>query len=300
MAGPPPPRPEDDRNIADADWLMGEAKKPKPAPGSAPKGQGSKPPAAGPDDHSYDLIDAPEEAADAVTPPTPPVRPVAPAPRPRKTKEDAPGPEDSGPTATVDQVWSRGAEWGGHMTVVGIAAAIVGFLVYVTFSMGYYLPSFFLMGLGGASLIALCYPFFITLERPVRMTPEQAVKDYFAMLSYLLPHYPRMWLLLSSAGRASREFSSYGEFRSYWKQKLAALQGGKPAGLNPLKFQVESFRSDKSAGQTAVNAKFTVKVFRGTIEPGKEVASYSIASGLVKGPDRMWYLNNGTLPDAPG
>ena len=27
------------------------------------------------------------------------------------------------------------------------------------------------------------------------MTPEQAVKDYFAALSHHVPHYRRMWLL---------------------------------------------------------------------------------------------------------
>ena len=34
------------------------------------------------------------------------------------------------------------------------------------------------------------------------MTPEQAVKDYYAAASHHFPHYRRMWLLLSADGQA--------------------------------------------------------------------------------------------------
>jgi len=49
-----------------------------------------------------------------------------------------------------------------------------------------------------------------------------------------------------------------------------------------------------------INAKFAIKVFRGDPAPGNEVATYLITTGLVKGPDRMWYLNNGKLPNERG
>jgi hypothetical protein len=146
-------------------------------------------------------------------------------------------------------------------------------------------------------VLVLCYPIFITLERPVRITPEQAAKDYFAMLSYPRPFYPRMWLLLSTAGRSAREFSSYGQFKSYWKRKLGQIQGGGAPFFNPLHFKVENFTSQKSVGQTAVSAKYTLKVFRGEPRSGsKELVSYLVSTSLVKGSDRMWYLNSGTLP----
>jgi hypothetical protein len=204
---------------------------------------------------------------------------------------------DTGPPARVDQVWTRGAEWGGSLVKIAIAAAGTGFAVYVALSLSMYFLAFLLIGLGGVIVLALCYPIFITLERPVRITPEQAAKDYYTMLSHLFPHYERMWLLLSTSGQTSREFSSFGQFKRYWKQTLARLQGGKASQINPLRFQVEDFHSEKSAGMTSLNAKFTVKVFRGEPTPDNEVASYLIASGLVKGPDRMWYLNNGMLPN---
>jgi hypothetical protein len=293
MAGSPSQRPEDDRKIADADWLKDDVPKAKSKPTTA----GSSRPVADAD-HSYDVLGKSSEHSDTEEPPPPPVRSPPSASRKPSRRDDGPETEKAGPPATVDQVWSRGAEWGGHLTFLAIAAAVVGLLIYVVFSLGLYFVAFLLIGLGGAVLIALCYPIFITLERPVRITPEQAAKDYYAMLSHGLPHYPRMWLLLSSAGRSSGDFSTFGEFRNYWKGKLASLQGGKASTLNPLKFQVESFRSEKSAGATSVTARFTVKVFRETPGPSNEVASFEIKSGLVKGPDRMWYLNNGTLPDA--
>lgn len=287
----PSPSGDDEKKIADADFLFNETPKKKPRP-AAPRATGR--PSAELEE-GYDIVEGFDETSDAGEPPPPPVR--AEPPRPKKPRDAAAESRPAEPTATVDEVWSRGAEWGGSLMLVAIAAAAIGVLAYIALAIGQLLLAFLVVVLGGLVLIALCYPIFITLERPVRITPEQAVKDYYSMLSHLLPHYRRMWLLLSSAGRTSRDFTSYGDFCKYWKQKLAALQGGKAGALNPLKFQVEDFRSEKSAGMTAINAKFTVKVFRGNSGTDHEVASYPISAGLVKGPDRMWYLNSGTLPD---
>jgi hypothetical protein len=298
MAGPPSPVPEDDKKkIADADWLVGDAPKAKPRPKAPPTA--SSRPIAEPEDHSYDVLGGHHEPTDAPVPPPMAVPPVVPAaPRKKaKAKAEVEEPAETGPPARVDQVWTRGAEWGSSLVKVAIAALVVAFLVYMAFSITQFFLGFLIAGLGGLIVLALCYPIFITLERPVRITPEQAAKDYYAMLSHLFPHYQRMWLLLSSAGQASREFSSFGQFKSYWQRTLNKLQGGKPSPFNPLKFQVEDFHSEKSAGMTSLTAKFTVKVFRGEVEPANEVASYLITLGLVKGPDRMWYLNNGTLPN---
>lgn len=291
MAGPSSPSPEDEKKkIADADWLLSDT--PKAKPKAAPTGASRTVADA---DHSYDVLPGHDEPSDAVEPPPVPVPPVT--PRKPKPKAEAREPVEAGPPASVDQVWSRGAEWGSSLFSLGFAAVAFGVLIYIALSAGQFMLAFLLAGLGGAALLALCYPIFITLERPVRITPEQAAKDYFATLSHSLPHYQRMWLLLSSAGRVSPEFSSYGAFKGYWKRTLAKLQGGKASQLNPLTFQVEDFHSEKSAGMTAINAKYTVKVYRGDPEPGNEVASYLIATSLVKGPDRMWYLNNGKLPN---
>jgi hypothetical protein len=302
-SAPPPPGDEHKKKVADANWLMGEMSKPKskPKPASAPPDPRQS---LDQEDHSYDLAGGDSELfgdADDVSPPVPIAVPPQSSRRPKLKDEwdasDAPASrEHEDDEAAVEQVWSRGAEWGSHLFWVGLVAGAVLFLAYQAIALSILLATLILI-LGGGLVLVLCYPIFITLERPVRITPEQAAKDYFAMLSYPFPFYPRMWLLLSTAGRSAPEFSSYGQFKTYWKRKLASMQGGRAAFPNPLKFKVENFSSDKSVGQTSLVAKYTLKVFRGDPGPGnKELAAYQISTRLVKGPDRMWYLSSGTIP----
>ena len=110
-----------------------------------------------------------------------------------------------------------------------------------------------------------------------------------------------MWLLLSSAGRESGPFPDFDRFRDHWKGRVAewrsSLGGGKYA---PLAFDVENFQADKSSGKTTSRADYTVRVsLRDGGDDGPD-ASYRMIHGLVKGPDRMWYLNKGALPSSPG
>jgi hypothetical protein len=141
----------------------------------------------------------------------------------------------------------------------------------------------------------LSYPLAITMERPVRVTPEQAVKDYFGALSHNVPHYRRMWLLLSSAGRSCPEFRSLEGFQAYWKSTLAAMGDGVPARFNPFLFEIDDFRSEKSKGQTTIDGTFTLRVRHRRLAD-RPVRAFRVELGLVKGPDRMWYLNSGTMP----
>jgi hypothetical protein len=306
-SGPPPG--DRDKKIADANWLMGDTSKsspkPKPKPGTPPpSAQGG----SGDEDHSYDL--AGQDDLFTVDEPEPVPVPIPAAPEPKRkarpklesewdvTDEGAPEHDEEAEASAVDQVWSRGGEWGMHLFWVGLVAGAIAFCFYKAIVAVQFLLALVILAIGAVVLLALCYPIFITLERPVRITPEQAAKDYYAMLSYPWPFYPRMWLLLSTAGRHAPEFSSYGQFKSYWKRKLASIQRGRAPLLNPLRFQVENFTAGKSAGQTAVSAKYTLKIFKGEPAPGnRELASYVVSTGLVKGPDRMWYLNSGTLPN---
>jgi hypothetical protein len=318
MAKSPSHRPGDnEKKIADADWLLSDTPKakadPKAKARSSPSPQTPPSRSSSESDHGYGLAEGHEVTGDSAELPVPPVAAPAATPRRPKPKIDSEGmeegmgrPAEPSPTASqyddstpdVDQVWTRGAEWGGHLFLMAMAGGLIGFLIYLSFSLGMWFLAFLLMMAGGVVMMALCYPLFITLERPVRITPEQAAKDYYGMLSHMLPHYPRMWLLLSSAGRRSGEFHSFGQFQGYWRRTLAKLQGGlKATSLNPLRFKVEDFRSEKSAGATVVNARFTLRVYRGDPGTGTEVASYSMSTGMVKGPDRMWYLNSGTLPN---
>ena len=317
------PRPPDDDAIGDVQSLFRE---------DSPRREPSQKPRPAPDDGGgYDLIGgepAPDVGESIPPAPIPPIPSSAPRTkaRPRVEAEDAEADAEFGPDsaaeavpARVDRVWSRGAEWGSTLVTLGIAGTIWLGLLYSAL-VGEWGSWFFLIGLVGlAALIVLAYPIIITLERPVRMTPEQAVRDYFGALAHLRPHYKRMWLILSSAGQDSQEFGNFGEFQAYWKRALARLRGGKAGGFAPLIFRVQDFRSEKSAGKTSIKVKFTLRVHltkspggaadapalasRETLDElsrGAELASYRMALGLVRGPDKMWYLNDGALPATGG
>lgn len=208
--------------------------------------------------------------------------------------------DDSG--AVAYPLWSRWAEWGG--TVVRVAAVFLAtlFVAGAIFQSVHPMLGFLVFLLGCAGAVLLSYPIVITMERPVRITPEQAVKDFYAAASHHFPHYKRMWLLLSSAGRESGPFGSFGEFRSAWEKQIAAWKGGdKSKKYTPLDFRIQNFQADKSVGQTSVWAEYTLRVRLREQEGGDHaLATIRMAHGLVKGEDRMWYLNQGFPSSSDG
>jgi hypothetical protein len=280
--------------IADASSLFGDAPAPVPKrPGNA-QDQAQAPAAH----ESYDVADAPPPSRPSRTPQPEPARKPSAAPTSGKARAAAaPQRPPREPEEAVEQVWTRQAEWAGSIAVL----AVVGGALFVTFyALAFWFDqaslAFLLLVVGGLVLVLLSYPILITLERPVRITPEQAVRDYFAALSHHFPHYKRMWLLLSREGHTCGSFGSFEGFRGYWKERLAELKRGKSSGFTPLKFKVDGFHAEKSAGKSEIDARYTVKVFvRGKIADGP-VASVDVETTLVKGPDKMWYLDRGTLP----
>ena len=92
-----------------------------------------------------------------------------------------------------------------------------------------------------------------------RITPEQALRDYYGSLSHHRPHFRRMWLLLDG-GRISTAYGSFEGFKGYWKDRLATFQGPCRT-LTPLVFEVADFKADKSAGKVRINAQYTLKVW---------------------------------------
>ena len=280
------PKPDDLPEIADAEALFLTDSPPK----------GDTPPAsavgAGPVE-AYEVegfVDDPNPlafAARAVRAPghSPPEPLASPAKAPLRHEEDP-----------VEQVWTRGAEWG--RTVVGLVVCglLLVVVLYGMVSAEWYGVAFLTLVVGGAGLAALSYPILITLERPVRITPEQAVRDYFSALSHHAPHYRRMWLLLSRAGRFCGSYGSFEGFQGYWKARLGELRAGRASGFTPLKFVIEDFKSEKSAGKSAIDVTFAVAVFVRGRQADGPVETLRVSASLVKGPDKMWYLDHGTLP----
>jgi hypothetical protein len=287
---PQPPRGDDDPEMADAAFLFQDEAPRRPSVSPPPASQPPAPHDAG----DYGL--AGDEPVQEEAEPVPPVPIPQPVPRTKPTAERKAKAEPAR-AARVDQVWSRGAEWGSTLLLLAIVLLVIGGLVYVNLTPEKLGLVVAILAVGGAILLALSYPIVITLERPVRMTPEQAVRDFYTALSHHIPHYRRMWLLLSSAGRESPAFHTFAEFKAYWKRRLAQLRKGKGGSFTPLIFEIHSFKSDKSAGQSEVDGSYTVDVYlRGKKGEGA-LESVRVKTDFVRGPDRMWYLNDGTLPE---
>ena len=76
---------------------------------------------------------------------------------------------------------------------------------------------------------------------------------------------------------------------------MKELRGSRVKSSVPLAFEIGDFRSEKSAGKTSLEAKYTVNV-RPRGESPEVLANVRIVTSLVRGPDKMWYLNSGILP----
>jgi hypothetical protein len=263
-----------------------------------PPPQSSLTPGSG-EGETFELADGPSSVD--LGPPTP----IAPVPnvsskeqaRPsRQAKsEKSPRQPTLDPSELVEEVWSRKAEWGPTLLVVGGWASFILLFVYFGLGTEYLWTALLTLLVGGMVAVVLSYPILITLERPVRITPEQALRDYYGSLSHHLPHFRRMWLLLSTAGRISTAYGSFEGFKAYWKDRLSSMRSGHAGALTPLVFEVAEFKADKSAGLVRIDADFTLKVWvRGQRKAGAiHVIPMTIA--LVRGPDKMWYLEDGTL-----
>ncbi|MDR3636391.1 MAG: hypothetical protein P4L84_21490 [Isosphaeraceae bacterium] len=284
MPGDAEPAPDDEAKIADAELLFTDAPVPRQAV--------PRPETPGPaSDAAYDIqeSDQPEPVARP---------PIVPPTRAEKAAPSRPGRMTLEPSVAVEQVWTRWAEWGTTLTILVAAAAFLVLLLYFALSFEAHGFAVFLLFAGGLVLAILSYPILITLERPVRVTPEQAVRDFYGALSHHVPHYRRMWLLLSRAGRTSASFASFEGFQNYWRTRLAQLRGDRVARTVPLKFQMVGFKAAKSSGLSTINVTYVIEVYaRGNTGNGP-IATVRIQTSLVKGPDRMWYLDLGSLPEA--
>jgi hypothetical protein len=287
------------RDIASADWLFTE--EPKEAQ-IKPSREFAITPET---DETFDLVDGPsveESAPVAVVPPVPNAPPPVPRAAPKKAKTEAgvgAAPEKARvqqPSDVVEEVWTRSAEWGGTLLVLSIWLFLFAGTLYKSMSVEDFRPFFLILVLGIPFTVFVSYPMLITLERPVRITPEQAARDYYTSLAHHWPHYKRMWLLLSKAGRVSMAYGSFEGFKAYWKKKLKELRGKHAGATTPLVFEIHKVRGDKSAGKAIVDVEYELQVFvRGKRAAGP-IATMGVAMGMIRGEDNMWYLQDGTIP----
>ena len=228
-----------------------------------------------------------EDPADDPSPAPIPAH-AAPSAKPRAEKA-----RPAAPQTGVAEVWSRGAEWGPDLLRVAVAAVVSMGIVWI--SMGNFGAAavFFLVGVSACAWLS--YPIVVTLERPVRVTPEQAAKDYYGALSHHMPHYRRMWLLLADAGRVSSSFGSFEGFKAHWKEKLGELRGSTIKPTTPIDFEVADFKSEKSAGLSYLVAKYRVNAYKRGEHAAGPIANFAVDTSFCKGPDGMWYLNKGTI-----
>lgn len=190
--------------------------------------------------------------------------------------------------ASVEEIWSPVAElW--RPLAVGALTVAVGVAVW-------HFPHSAAVAVSLAALAFAAYWLAVTLERPVRLTPEQAVREYLECLAHWLPNHRRMWLLLSSAGRESTEFNSYPTFRTYWSHRLSRLR---PPGatMRPLEFRVDDCDTVYNEDRSGAALECLVRVYVRGFENAPPLAELDWKNSVTKGPDGMWYLDDGRLPE---
>jgi hypothetical protein len=190
---------------------------------------------------------------------------------------------------TVDEVWSRWAEWKEPLLWSGGGVAMATLIVFGGPWVA--IAVFLLASAYGA------YHVVISLEVPVRVTPEQAVREFYEAAGHRLPNFRRMYALLTSDGRATSAFSDFADFRAYWQAQVTRLSRS-PVWLVPLEFRIEGFQCRYNGDKTLAAVGYTVRVSpRGKSESSDANAEFQLRNLAVKGPDGQWYLNDGTLPE---
>jgi hypothetical protein len=188
----------------------------------------------------------------------------------------------------VEQVWSRWDEWKEPLAWT-VAAAGFAILIIVA---GVWVPMAILV----ASLGYATYQVVISLEIPVRITPEQAVREFYAAVGHRLPNLRRMYLLLTSDGKKSEHFDDFADFRAYWKAQLSRLSRA-PVWLFPLDFRVAGVRCRYNPEKELAVIRYRLQVFpRGCGESVDPIAEFDASNLAVKGRDGQWYLHHGVLP----
>lgn len=183
-----------------------------------------------------------------------------------------------------------------RMTVAGLSTIILAWL-FSGWSTIHLAGGICIVGTAVVAIMA--YPLIVGLERPIRMSPERAVHDYFESLEHHGPLYRRMWIFLTPEAQNCRSFSDYDSFKLYWKQRVKEWRHrGNAWPQTPVVISVDQFQSKPDASDPNKSLlKFSIAVsLRGHRSRGP-IASYKLSWTAFRGPDRQWYLADGNLPE---
>lgn len=187
----------------------------------------------------------------------------------------------------VTDVWARWVDWKDPLLWT---SAGVGLATLIVFAGPYVAIASFVAGITYGS-----YRLVTSLEVPVRVTPEQAIEEFYSAFSHRLPNFHRMYGLLTDDAKRCESFRSFAEFCSYWKGQIGEISRS-PVWLVPLEFHIEGFNCRYDEQKTMAVVRYLVKITpRGRAEFVKPFAELEVKKLLVKGRDGQWYLHDGTL-----
>jgi hypothetical protein len=189
----------------------------------------------------------------------------------------------------VRDVWTRWVDWK-EPVILGGGGIVLASLI---FFWGSYVAMVIFLAAG----LYAAYYFVISMEVPVRVTPEQAIQEFFAAASHRLPNFRRMYGVLTSDGKRCDAFADYGQFRSYWRETLSQLNSS-PSWLVPLEFRIEGFKCRYNEDKSMARLRYALRIGpRGRLESARPLAEFDVRNLVVKASDGQWYVNDGTLPE---
>ena len=249
---------------------------------------GTDPPS---DEEAYELEETNAPAAPSPVPTEQP--PVAEkltfTAKPRTRKQVKPTATEDKVKPQVTQLWSQWDELR-YVLMIPLTLVVLGVVAFMPNSRVLVGVFMVLAGLAGAGYLVA-----ISLERPVRVTPEQGVREYFGALDHHLPNFRRMYLLLTDDAKEVPEFHTYQCFRAHWNYRLAQIRPAE-AGFRPVVAKVKKFNAQYTHSRKWASATFVLEFSLRGLE-GEPLTSYKMNCDLVKAPDGMWYLNEGRIPE---
>lgn len=196
-------------------------------------------------------------------------------------------------------LWSRAKESGPYLFRVLVTAGIMLILAWIFADWNTIHISGWITVIGSIASIILAYPLVVGLERPVRSSPERAVRDFLEALEHHGPLFARMWLLLTPEGQNTSHYSEYTGFRRYWKGRIQEWRhrGDAWAGT-PVVMTIDSLRANPDPHDPLVrHVKFDLSVsLRGKRSAGP-VARYAMNWTAERGRDGQWYLSQADPPE---